>query len=219
MAHFANELVLIRHGETEWSRERRHTGSTDLPLVDEGRRQADALAPVLASFTFARVLCSPLQRAVETCRRAGFGAIAESCADAREWDYGVYEGRRTSDIQDEIPGWSVWTDEIVGGESVDEVGARADRVIRSVQSTEGDVAVFAHAHFLRILGARWIGLAPSAGRSLVLDAASVSVLSFERDEPVISRWNDTRRERAPLTPGHEPVVEGLVGGGHRDRTR
>lgn len=192
MAHVANELVLIRHGETEWSRERRHTGTSDLPLVDEGRRQADALAAVLTPFTFARVLCSPLQRAVETCRRAGFGAIAEPCADATEWDYGVYEGRRTNDIRDEVPDWSVWTHDIVGGETLDHVGARADRVIAIAAATEGNVAVFAHAHFLRILGARWIGLAPRGGRSLVLDAASVSVLSYEREERVINRWNETR---------------------------
>lgn len=193
MAALGNELFLIRHGETEWSRDRRHTGITDLPLIDEGRRQAEGIAAILEPFAFARVLCSPLQRAVETCRRAGLAAVAEPCPDAVEWDYGVYEGRRTSDIREDIPDWSVWTHEIIGGETIEHVGARVDRVIADASATEGNVAVFAHAHFLRILGARWIGLDPIGGRNFVLDAASVSVLSFERGERVILRWNETRR--------------------------
>jgi probable phosphoglycerate mutase len=191
----AHELVVVRHGETEWSRERRHTGTTDLPLTAEGRRQADALVGLLAHRTFARVLCSPLQRAVETCRRAGLATHAELCPDATEWDYGAYEGRRTSDIRDEIPTWSVWTHEIIGGEQVDDVGARADRVIAAVRATDGDVALVAHAHFLRILAARWVGLEPRRGRSFALDPASVSVLGYEREEPIIHRWNDTARVR------------------------
>lgn len=193
MSTEANELVLIRHGETEWSRDRRHTGTTDLPLIDEGRRQADGVAAILEPYTFARVLCSPLQRAVETCRRAGLAAVAEPCPDAVEWDYGIYEGRRTIDIREEIPEWSVWTHPVIGGESIEAVGVRVDRVIAASQSVDGRVAVFAHAHFLRILAARWIGLDPVGGRNFVLDAASVSVLAFERGEPVILRWNETRR--------------------------
>ncbi len=190
---FANQLILIRHGATEWSRERRHTGTTDVTLDEEGRRQADALPALLAPFTFALVLCSPLQRAVETCRRAGFGAVAEPCPDAVEWNYGIYEGRRTSDIRDELPNWSVWTDEIIGGERVADVGERADRVIARALGVDGSVAVFAHAHLLRILGARWLGLEAVRGRSFELDAASVSVLGFEREERVVTRWNETVR--------------------------
>lgn len=193
MATVVNDMVLIRHGETEWSRDRRHTGTTDLPLLDEGRRQVDGIAAILEPFTFALVLCSPLQRAVETCRRAGLAAVAETCPDAVEWNYGIYEGRRTIDIRDEIPDWSVWTHEIIGGETIEHVGQRVDRVIVESQTVDGAVAVFAHAHFLRILAARWIGLDPAGGRNFVLDPASVSVLSFERGERVILRWNETRR--------------------------
>ena len=184
------ELVLVRHGETEWSRARRHTGRTDVPLTETGRRQADALAQMLSGFVFARVLCSPLQRAVETCRRAGLLDRAELCDDAVEWDYGVYEGRETSEIRQEIPGWSVWTHDIVGGESVADVGVRADRVIAAALASEGDVALFGHAHQLRILTARWLGLDASRGSNFVLDTASLSILSFEREQRVVSRWNE-----------------------------
>ena len=189
------QVVLVRHGETEWSHDRRHTGRTDLALTATGLRQADALADALSGFVFARVLCSPLQRALETCRRSGLFDRAEICDDAVEWDYGVYEGRRTSDINEEIPGWSVWTHDIVGGESVADVGARADRVIAAAVAVDGDVAVFGHAHLLRILAARWIGLSAVDGRSFVLDTASVSVLSFEREQRVIGRWNAITRDR------------------------
>ncbi|MGE0307971.1 MAG: histidine phosphatase family protein [Acidimicrobiia bacterium] len=188
-----HELVLVRHGETEWSRARRHTGRTDLPLTRMGELQADALVPMLAGRAFALVLSSPLQRALDTCRRAGFGDRVQRCDDALEWDYGVFEGRLTADIRDEIPGWSVWTHPVTGGESVEEVGARADRIIATANATEGDVLLFAHAHLLRVLTARWLGLEPNRGRSFVLDTASVSVLSHERGEPVVSRWNDPGR--------------------------
>jgi probable phosphoglycerate mutase len=189
MLNEGKDLVLIRHGETEWSRERRHTGRTDVPLTETGLRQADALAKMLSGFDFSRVLCSPRQRAVETCRRAGLLERTEICDDAVEWDYGVYEGRRTTDIREEIPGWSVWTHEIVGGESVEEVGVRVDRIIAAALAAPGDVAVFGHAHASRILAARWIGLPAVGGRSFALDTASVSVLAFEREERVIGRWN------------------------------
>ena len=190
MTAAAHALVLVRHGETAWSRDRRHTGRTDLPLTELGRRQADALGRRFANVTFARVLCSPLQRAVETCSRVCPDVEPEFLADAVEWDYGVYEGRRTDDIRKEIPGWSVWTHEIIGGETVEAVGARADHVIAAALGAEGQVAVFSHAHLLRILGARWIGLAATSGRHLVLEPAAFSVLSLERDERVIERWND-----------------------------
>jgi broad specificity phosphatase PhoE len=183
-------LVLVRHGETEWSRAGRHTGRTDLPLTETGRRQADALAEMLSGFVFTRVLCSPLQRAVETCRRAGLLDRAELCDDAVEWDYGAYEGRDTGEIRQEIPGWSVWTHDIVGGESVADVGVRADRVIAAALASEGDVALFGHAHQLRILTARWLGLDAARGSNFVLDTASLSILSFEREQRVVSRWNE-----------------------------
>lgn len=191
MADDGKDLVLVRHGDTEWSRERRHTGRTDVALTESGLRQADALAKILSGFEFARVLCSPRQRAVETCRRAGLYGRAQISDDASEWDYGVYEGRTTAEIREEIPGWSVWTHEIAGGESVAQVGVRADRVIAAALAVDGDVAVFGHAHLLRILAARWIGLDALRGQSFVLDTASVSVLSFERDQRVIARWNET----------------------------
>ena len=182
-------LVLVRHGDTEWSSGRRHTGRTDVALTETGLCQADALAEELSGFEFARVLCSPRQRAIETCRRAGLLDRAEITDDAAEWDYGAYEGRTTTEIREEIPDWSVWTHDIIDGESVADVGARADRVIASALSVDGDVAVFGHAHLLRILAARWLGLSAVYGRSFILDTASVSVLSFEREVRVIDRWN------------------------------
>ena len=191
MATGGKNVVLVRHGDTEWSRARKHTGRTDVALTDTGMRQADALAAMLSGFDFARVLCSPRQRAVETCRRAGLLDRAEITDDAAEWDYGVYEGRTTAEIREEIPGWSVWTHDIIDGESIADVGARADRVIAAAVSVEGDVAVFGHAHLLRILAARWIGVAAVYGKSFILDTASVSVLSFEREERVVDRWNQT----------------------------
>ena len=184
-------VVPVRHGDTEWSRGRRHTGRTDVALTETGLRQADALAETLSGFAFARILCSPRQRAIETCRRAGLLDRAEITDDAAEWDYGVYEGRTTAEIREEIPGWSVWTHDIIDGESITDVGARADRVIAAALSVDGDVAVFGHAHLLRILAARWIGLDAVHGRSFILDTASVSVLAFEREEHVIDRWNQS----------------------------
>jgi broad specificity phosphatase PhoE len=185
-------VVLVRHGETEWSVDRRHTGRTDVPLSAAGRRRAAALGPVLAALPgidSAVVRTSPLQRARETCTLAGFGDRAEVWPDLREWDYGVFEGRRTAEIRETIPGWSVWTHPIEGGESVSDVGARTDRVIERLLALEESALLFAHAHVLRILGARWCGLDPSAGRALTLDAAGVSLLGWEHEYRVIERWN------------------------------
>ena len=189
MAADNKNLVLVRHGDTEWSRDRRHTGRTDVALTETGLRQADAIAEALSGFDFARVLCSPRQRAVETCRRAGLLDRAEITDDAAEWDYGAYEGRTTTAIREAIPGWSVWTHDIVDGESLGHVRARADRVIAAALSVDGDVAVFGHAHILRILAARWIGLDAVYGKNFILDTARVSVLAFEREERVIHSWN------------------------------
>jgi broad specificity phosphatase PhoE len=188
----AERVVLVRHGETTWSRTRRHTGRTDIPLDAEGRRRAAALGPALAAIpgiTAARVLTSPLRRARETCALAGFGSRAEPCDDLVEWDYGEIEGRRTAELRATTPGWSVWTHPLPGGESLADVAARADRVLASIEHDDRVVVLFAHAHLLRILAARWCGLDARAGRLLVLDPASVSILGHEREIRCIERWN------------------------------
>jgi probable phosphoglycerate mutase len=189
MADRRPEVVLVRHGQTEWSEAGRHTGRTDVLLTEEGRRQARVLQTCLSEWRFALVLTSPLQRAAETCRLAGLGAGARTRYDLREWDYGDYEGRTTAEIRSERPGWTLWRDGVPNGESVEEVGARADRVIAEMRSAEGDVALFAHGHVLRVLTARWLDLPPDRGRSLALDTATLSVLGFERETPAILRWN------------------------------
>lgn len=190
------ELWLVRHGETVWSAEGRHTGRTDIPLTENGRRQAAVLGKALAGTTFQTVLCSPMLRAKETCDIAGFGSVAVLDEGLHEWDYGVYEGRTSQEIQAEIPGWSVWKDPILGGESLEQVGVRADGVIARALASDGPqtkdvarVALFAHAHILRILAARWIGLAPLDGNLFVLDTGSVSVLGWARDIRVMQHWN------------------------------
>lgn len=182
---------IVRHGETEWSRIGRHTGRTDVPLVEEGMRQAEAVGRWLASVVPdpALVLTSPLSRAAETCRRAGLGDRAEVCDDLMEWDYGEYDGRTTDDIRVERPGWTLWTDGVVGGESAADVGRRADRVIERARSAGGEVICFSHGHLLRVLAARWVGLPPVGGRLLVLKAGAISVLGWERETPVVSLWN------------------------------
>lgn len=182
--------MLVRHGETEWSVSGQHTGNTDIPLTDTGRRQAEALGRRLSAWNFALVLTSPLSRALETCQLAGLGERAEVTDDLREWDYGEYEGRRTVDIRQERPGWTVWNGGVPGGESVEDVGARADRALEAARSAGGDVALFAHGHLLRVLGARWIDLPPHLGARLGLSTATISVLGWERETAVIHRWND-----------------------------
>jgi probable phosphoglycerate mutase len=159
-------------------------------LTELGRRQARAIARKLRGRTFALVLSSPLGRALETCRLAGFGERLELDTDLREWDYGVYEGRTSADIRKAIPDWTVWTHPIERGESIDDVANRADRVIARVRATDGDVALFAHGHLLRILTARWLDLPPSMGRAFSLATATVSVLGWERDTRVIEAWNE-----------------------------
>jgi len=184
------ELWLIRHGETAWSRSGRHTGRTDIPLTAQGERQAALLGRKLAGREFALVLSSPLRRARETCRLAGYGGVAREEPDLREWDYGAYEGRTTAQLREETPGWTIWAAGVRDGESVDQVGARGDRVIARGAEVEGDVALFAHGHVLRILAARWLGLPAAGGRYLALDAASLSVLGHEHEQRVIQRWNE-----------------------------
>ncbi len=183
------EIWLIRHGETEWSRSGAHTGRTDIPLNEAGRAQAQATGRYLRGRRFDLALTSPLSRALETCRLAGYGEVAQVDSDLREWDYGDYEGRTTSDIRRDRPGWSLWRDGVPNGETVEQVAARARRVIERVAHIEGDVALFAHGHLLRILAAVWLDLGPVAGRLFALGTASVSTLGYERETRVITRWN------------------------------
>jgi broad specificity phosphatase PhoE len=189
MSTHAPEVVLVRHGETEWSRDGKHTGWTDIPLTERGRQDAQAVGDALRERRFGRVLTSPLSRALETARLAGFGDVAGQRDELKEWDYGAYEGRKTAEIREERPGWSLWSDGVPDGESVDQVGARADRVLALLRSLDGDALVFAHGHLLRILTARWLGLDPRDGRLFALDAATISVLGYERETPVIRLWN------------------------------
>jgi broad specificity phosphatase PhoE len=188
-----HRLWLVRHGETEWSKSGQHTGRTDIPLTATGEQQGKALGRHLAGREFALVLTSPLRRARETCRLAGLDAVAHVSDDLREWDYGIYEGRTTAAVRIEQPGWSIWDSPVPHGETVEEVGERARRVIERAATAAGDVALFAHAHVLRILGACWIGLPPIHGRHLTLGTASISVLGYERETRVIQVWNQDWR--------------------------
>ncbi len=190
-------IYLARHGETAWTVSRRHTGVTDLPLTAYGQAQAVRLAERLAGLTFAAVFTSPLLRAVHTCELAGFGSVAEVEPDLLEWNYGAYEGRTSADILAERPDWQLFRDGGPGGESPDQVGARADRVVRRVRAIGGDVLLFSSAHFLRVFAARWLGLEPGAGRYFLLGTASLSAVGYEHDrsEPVIRLWDEMAPER------------------------
>jgi len=192
----ANRLWLIRHGETEWSLSGAHTGRTDIPLTPAGEAKAAAIGRYLNGRKFALVLTSPLQRARETCRLAGYGDVAQLEPDLMEWSYGAYEGRTSAEIRQEIPGWNIWINGVSGGETVEQVGARARRVIGRATAYEGDVALFAHGHVLRILTACWLGLEPAAGRLFAFDTACLSVLGHEREIRVIERWNESPEPRA-----------------------
>jgi probable phosphoglycerate mutase len=185
----AKEIWLIRHGETEWSQAGKHTGRTDIPLTDAGKRRAQALGQALAAKSFAVVLTSPLARARETCRLAGFGERARITADLAEWDYGIFEGRRTAEIRSEAPKWSIWDTAVSGGEGVQQVAVRAERVIEEAVAAVGDLVLFSHGHVLRILTACWLGLPAAAGRLFALDTGSISVLGYERETRVIRSWN------------------------------
>ncbi|MFD8561766.1 histidine phosphatase family protein [Streptosporangium canum] len=189
-----NEMILLRHGETEWSRDGRHTGRTDLPLTDKGDNQARALAPLVKGRTFDLTLVSPALRARRTAELAGLTDY-ETDPDLWEWDYGGYEGITTPDIRETRPGWFLWRDGVIPGdaehpgESAREVGARADRVVARARAVDGDVVLVAHGHFLRVLCARWLGLPPENGRHFRLDTGTYSRLGYERDEPVVLTWN------------------------------
>lgn len=212
-----SRILLVRHGETEWSRSGQHTGLTDIPLTNAGRRAARLLGERLRAAPWnglvgARVATSPLRRASETCALAGFGDRAEEWGALVEWDYGAYEGRTTPEIRRERPGWLIWRDGVPGGEDIGQVAARADQVIARVAEGDdengdgdgdgdgdgGDVLVFAHGHFLRTLAARWLGLDPARGAAFELGAASLSVLGHAYGEPSVERWNDTAHLDAGL---------------------
>ena len=186
-------VVLVRHGETQWARSGQYTSRTDLELTAVGRRQAEALGSALSARRFALVLTSPMRRAAETARLAG--VAAEVAPELAEWDYGDYEGRTTADVRTEVPGWTVWSHPSPGGETPAEVGPRVDRLLERVRAVDGDVALFSHGHLLRVLAARWLGLAPQDGRLFALDTATLSVLGSERETPVVRRWN-----LAPASP-------------------
>ena len=189
------ELWLVRHGETEWSASGRHTGTTDIELSEAGRRHAGALRERLAGVEFARVLTSPLKRARVTCELAGLADRAEVVSDLVEWDYGEDEGLTTAEIREERPGWTVWREGPRGGETAEEVGRRADRVIEMVGDPDGPVVAFAHGHLCRVVGARWIGLPPAEGIRLTLSTAAVCVLGYDRETRAVVRWNDTAHVR------------------------
>jgi broad specificity phosphatase PhoE len=193
MSEPRQRIVLVRHGETEWTISRRHTGRTDVPLTDAGRQEAKLIGARLADVHFTAVLTSPLSRAAETCALAGLDSdtpVVET-DDLLEWDYGDYEGRRTADIRAERPGWLLFTDGVPNGESPDDVARRVDRVIARVRDIDGNVALFAHGHLLRVLGSRWIEQPPEHGAQLMLSTAAISLLGWEREVPVLVHWNST----------------------------
>ena len=183
---------LVRHGETEWARLGRHTGRTDIPLTEKGRNQARSLGRRLAGHTFGLVLTSPLSRAAETAALSGFKDTAVADPDLQEWDYGAHEGRTTAEIRTDHPGWTIWRGPWAAGETVDEVGARADRVIARLRGddAEGDGLVFAHGHLLRVLAARWIGLPAASGGLFELGTATLSILGWDREAPSLELWNE-----------------------------
>lgn len=182
-------VVLVRHGETAWSLTGQHTSRTDITLTPHGEDQADALAGVLARYSFATVFCSPRRRALVTCERAGLGGSVVVRDELAEWDYGEYEGRLTADIDKERPGWSLWRDGAPGGEDAADVSARVDRLLGDVRELDGDVALVGHGHCLRVAAARWTGLPPEDGARFLMEPASVFVLAYERETPVILAWS------------------------------
>ncbi|MGI9081668.1 MAG: histidine phosphatase family protein [Thermoleophilaceae bacterium] len=184
------EIYLARHGETEWSLNGRHTGMTDIPLTENGRRHAKALGARLAGREFAAVFTSPLSRAADTCRLAGLEDGAIERDELLEWGYGEYEGLTTVKIRETVPGWTVWSHETPDGETPAQVGARCDALIEDLLQIDGDVVCFGHGHLLRVLGARWIGVAPEKGANLALSTGTLSVLGWERVNRTLELWND-----------------------------
>jgi broad specificity phosphatase PhoE len=193
MSSHPRYLVLLRHGETEWTISGRHTGRSDIPLTDAGREEARAAGERIAGMRFDRVITSPMERAVETCRLAGFGDGATTDDALLEWDYGDYEGVTTAEIQETVPDWSLFVQGCPGGESAADVGARVDPLVDAARSGQGNWLFAAHGHVLRVVGTRWVGLPPEDGVLLNLGTAAVCVLGFEHDRPVITHWNETGR--------------------------
>lgn len=183
------KVYLLRHGETEWSLNGRHTGVTDIPLTENGRKLARQLQPILAREKFVMVLTSPLQRARDTCELAGLGTLASVDRDLMEWNYGEYEGLTTDQIRQTRPDWSVFSDGCPGGESPLQVSVRADRIVSRVRTVDGNVALFSHGHILRVLAARWINLSASYGENFLLDTATLNVLGYYRESPAFKIWN------------------------------
>lgn len=185
-------VYLARHGETAWNVTGQHTGLTDLPLTERGKRNARRLGERLKGLTFARVFSSPLQRASQTCELAGFGAVAEVDDDLAEWNYGAYEGKTTERIWERRPGWEIFRDGCPDGESAADVAVRADRVIDRIRAIDANVLLVSHGHYLDIFAARWLGLEPVAGRCFFLGTAALSIVAYHhrRDNPIIRRWND-----------------------------
>jgi probable phosphoglycerate mutase len=185
----SQRVFLIRHGETEWSLSGQHTGTSDIPLTENGRKAAQRLEPVLARVSFELVLTSPLQRALMTCELSGLGERAEIDRDLMEWNYGEYEGLTPKEIRAKAPGWMIFRDGCPGGENPEQVGARVDRLITKIRAVKGHAALFAHGHIFRVFAARWLGLPAAAGCHFLLDTATVSVLSYYRGISAIKRWN------------------------------
>ena len=200
-------LFVIRHGETAWSLSGQHTGTTDIPLTDKGRALAKRLRPMLATEDFGLVLVSPRRRARETCEIAGLGGQAIVEPDLAEWDYGKYEGLTAEQIQAMAPGWLIFRDGCPGGETPEQVGARADRVIARARAVEGNVVVFAHGHVLRVLVVRWLGLPVSAGQHFLLDTATLSVLGYYHDIPAVRIWNGPLVVEKPPIPSDPAGAE------------
>jgi broad specificity phosphatase PhoE len=186
------EVWLVRHGETQWSLEGRHTGRTDVPLTVVGRTEARRLSRCLGGHEFARVISSPMSRAAETARLAGFPNPLTD-PDLREWDYGAFEGRTRADIREHHPNWSIWNGPWPNGETIEHIAGRADRLVERLRAIDGDVLVFAHGHVLRVMAARWLGLPADAGRHLALGTATISRVGWERETPVIETWNEACR--------------------------
>ena len=205
-------IYLARHGETAWTISHQHTGRTDLPLTPQGEAEATRLGQRLQGLTFAAVLTSPLRRAVRTCELAGFGSAAQIDPDLVEWNYGAYEGRTSAEIHVERPDWELFRDGAPGGESPEQIGARADRVIRRVRAVDGNTLLLSSGHFLRVFAARWLGLEPGAGRYFFLGTASLSALGYEHDhsDPVIRLWDEMP---------HEPPVSPAPVRGRREKAR
>lgn len=199
-------IYLIRHGETEWAKSGQHTGLTDIPLTDTGREQAGFLLPIFDDLKFARILSSPLQRALETANLAGLSSKLIVDKELIEWDYGDYEGLTTKQIRDLAPGWSIWTHLCPNGETIDQISQRADRVVAKVRSIEGNVAIFSHGHFLRVLVCRWLDLSAEQGSRFLLGTSTLSILGYENELAVIKTWNGPLITAACAIPWKRPSL-------------